>query len=55
MRDEMFRLKRFGLLDELPGQKVGDMFDNKRFKLREFVQLTPQGERFIRALDEIER
>ncbi len=55
LRDELFRLKRFGLLDELEGQKIGDMFDNKRFTLRGFVRLTPQGERFLKALDEIER
>jgi hypothetical protein len=54
LREELFRLKRFGLLDELEGQKIGDMFDSKRFKLREFLRLTSQGERFIKALDEIE-
>lgn len=55
LRDEMFRLKRFGLIDEVEGQKIGDMFDGKKFTLRSFVRLTPQGERFIKALDEIER
>jgi hypothetical protein len=54
LREEMFRLKRFGLVDEVEGQKIGDMFDGKKFKLRSFVRLTPQGERFIKALDEIE-
>jgi len=54
LREEMFRLKRFGLIDEVEGQKIGDMFDGNRFKLRSFVRLTPQGERFIKALDEIE-
>jgi hypothetical protein len=54
LREEMFRLKRFGLIAEIEGQKIGDMFDGKKFKLRSFVHLTPQGERFIKALDEIE-
>lgn len=54
LREELFRLKRFGLIDEIEGQKIGDMFDNKKFKLRSFVRLTQQGERFIKALDEIE-
>lgn len=54
LRDELFRLKRFGLIDEVEGQKIGDMFDGKKFMLRSFVCLTPQGERFIRALDEID-
>ena len=54
LREEMFRLKRFGLIDEVEGQKIGDMFDGKKFKLRSFVHLTPQGKRFINALDEIE-
>jgi hypothetical protein len=54
LREEMFRLKRFGLIDEVEGQKIGDMFDGKKFKLRSFVCITPQGERFIKALDEIE-
>lgn len=55
LREELFRLKRFGLIDEIEGQKIGDMLDGSKFKLRSFVRLTPQGERFIRALDEIER
>jgi len=54
LREEMFRLKRFGLIDEVEGQKIGDMFDGKKFRPRSFVHLTPQGERFIKALDEIE-
>ena len=49
------RLKRFGLIEEIEGQKIGDMFDGTKFKLRSFVCLTAQGERFIRALDDIER
>ena len=55
LREELFRLKRFGLIDEIEGQKFGDMFDGKKFKLRSFARLTSQGERFIRALDDIER
>lgn len=55
LREELFRLKRFGLIDEIGGQKIGDMFDGKKFKLRSFVSLTSQGGRFIRALDDIER
>jgi hypothetical protein len=55
LREEMFRLKRFGLIDEIEGQKIGDMFDGKTFRFRSFVRLTPQGERFIKALDEIEK
>jgi hypothetical protein len=51
----LFRLKRFGLIDEIEGQKIGDMLDGKKFKLRSFVRLTSQGERFIRALNDIER
>jgi hypothetical protein len=54
LREEIFRLKRFGLIAEVEGQKIGEMLDGKKFKLRSFVQLTPQGERFIKALDEIE-
>jgi hypothetical protein len=54
LREELFRLKRFGLISEVEGQKIGEMLDGKKFKLRSFVQLTPQGERFIKALDEIE-
>jgi hypothetical protein len=50
----MFRLKRFGLIDEVEGQKFGDMFDGKKFKLRSFARLTAQGERFIKALNKIE-
>jgi hypothetical protein len=54
LRDELHRLKRFGLIDEVEGQKIGDMFDGKKFMLRSFVRLTSQGERFIKALDKIE-
>ena len=31
------------------------MLDGNNFKLGSFVRLTAQGERFIRALDDIER
>jgi hypothetical protein len=55
LREELFRLKRFGLIDELEGQKIGDMLDGRKFKIGSFVRLTQQGERFIKALDEIER
>ncbi len=55
LREELLRLKRFGLIEEIEGQKIGDMFDGTKFKLRSFVCLTAQGERFIRALDDIER
>jgi hypothetical protein len=54
LRDEILRLKRFGLIDEVEGQKVGDMFDGKKFRLDSFVHLTPNGTKFIRALDAIE-
>jgi hypothetical protein len=54
LREELFRLKRFGLIDELPGQKIGDMLDGRQFMLASFVQLTQQGERFVKALDKIE-
>jgi hypothetical protein len=55
LREELHRLKRFGLLDEVPGQKIGDIFDGKAIKLSSFVSLTSQGKGFIRSLDEIER
>ena len=54
LREEIFRLKRFGLVAEIEGQKIGDMLDGRKFNLRSFVYLTPQGGRFIKALDQIE-
>jgi hypothetical protein len=49
------RLKRFGLIEEVPGQKIGDFFDGNRVNLAKFVRLTPTGIKFIETLDVIER
>ncbi len=54
LREELFRLKRFGLIEEVEGQKIGNMLDGKKFMPRSFVRLTRQGERFIQELDQIE-
>ena len=54
LREELWRLKRFGLIDEVEGQKIGDMYDDRRFRLHSFVRLTAQGEGFIKALSQIE-
>jgi hypothetical protein len=51
-RRELFRLKRFGLLSERSGQKIGAMHDNR--DLFEIVNLTPFGVEFVETLSEIE-
>jgi hypothetical protein len=54
LRDELFRLMRYGLIDEVKGQNIGDIHDGKEIELADFVKLTPNGEKFVRALPELE-
>jgi hypothetical protein len=54
LRQELFRLKRFGLIDEVMGQRIGLMYDGKQFNLPDFVRLTLIGENFVFALSGIE-
>jgi hypothetical protein len=51
---EFFRLMRFGLIAEVPGQKIGDVFNGKPFTLNDLVSITPNGSKFLIALDKIE-
>src|SRR5262249_7652042 len=50
LREELFRLRRFGLVSEVAGQRIGLMYDGKTFNLGDFVQLTPIGDNFVLAL-----
>jgi hypothetical protein len=54
LREELFRLRRFGLVDEVKGQRIGLMYDGKEFNLPDFVCLTSIGEKFVVALPLIE-
>ncbi len=54
LREELFRLRRFGVVDEVNGQRIGLMYDGKECNLPDFVRLTAIGERFVLALPLIE-
>jgi predicted nucleotide-binding protein len=54
LRDELFRLRRFGLVDEVPGQRVGLIYDGNEVNLADFLRLTPIGSNFVLALPMIE-
>jgi hypothetical protein len=54
LRDELLRLKRYGLIDEVEGQKIGDLFDRRKDNFAKYVRLTETGEQFIVALRKIE-
>jgi len=49
LRDELFCLRRFGLVDEVKGQRIGLLYDGKELNLPEFVRLTSIGEKFVLA------
>jgi hypothetical protein len=55
LRDELFRLKRFGLIEEVEGQKIGDLFDGRKDNFANYVRFTDNGKKFILGLDRIER
>lgn len=54
LREELLQLKRFGLIEEVPSQKIGNLLDGMETNFAAFVRLTPTGDVFIRALDNIE-
>jgi hypothetical protein len=54
LRQELLKLKRYGLIDEVPGQKIGDIFDRNIIDLAKFVRLSKPGKRFLLNLDRIE-
>jgi len=54
LRNELLHLKRLGLIEEVPGQKIGDIFDGKVVDPGAFIKLTDSGKKFIVALDKIE-
>jgi hypothetical protein len=54
LRQELLQLKRFGLIEEVPPQKIGAFLDGKDANVASFVRLTPTGKKFIMALDKIE-
>jgi hypothetical protein len=54
LREELFRLRRFGLINEVKGQRIGLMYDGKELNLPDFVRLTSIGENFVLALPLIE-
>jgi hypothetical protein len=54
LREELFRLRRFGLIDEVKGQRIGMIYDDKELNLPDFVGLTSIGESFVLALPRIE-
>ncbi|QEL14327.1 hypothetical protein [Limnoglobus roseus] len=54
LRQDLLQLKRFGLIEEVPPQKIGDFLDGKQANVALFVRLTPTGEKFLPALDKIE-
>ena len=52
--EELFRLRRFGLIDEVPGQRIGLIYDDKEVNLADFLRPTPIGNNFVLALPRIE-
>jgi hypothetical protein len=54
MREELFRLMRYGLAEEIEGQNVGDIHDGREVDLAAFLRLTQTGHKFVRALPGIE-
>jgi len=54
LRRDLVQLKRFGLIEEIPPQKIWDFLDGKKANVASFVRLTATGDKFIRALDKIE-
>jgi hypothetical protein len=55
LREELFRLKRFGLIGEVPGQRIELIYDDKDVNLADFLRLSPIGKDFVLALPMIER
>ncbi|AMV24914.1 hypothetical protein VT84_10985 [Gemmata sp. SH-PL17] len=54
LRQDLLQLKRFGLIEEVSPQKIGDFLDGKDANVASFVRLTQTGEKFLLALDKIE-
>ena len=54
LRRDLVQLKRFGLIEEIPPQKIWDFLDGKKANVASFVRLTATGDKFIPALDKIE-
>src|SRR5215469_11119227 len=47
LREELRRLRALGLIQSNPGRSVGEMADNRRFDLKEFVRLTALGREYL--------
>lgn len=50
LRDELRRLRALGLIQSNPGRNVGEMVDNRRFDLKDFVALTDAGREYLARL-----
>ena len=53
MRTELRRLRSIGLISMKKGY-IGDMKDGKKYDLNEHVELTPNGRRWIKRIEEFE-
>jgi hypothetical protein len=51
LREELRRLRALGLIRSVPGRNVGEMADNRRFDLKDFVALTDVGRAYLARLE----
>lgn len=55
MRAELRRLRSIGLVRCREGKHIGDMKSGNRWDLADFVELTPQGEKWLHLIERIEK
>jgi hypothetical protein len=50
LRNELRRLRALGLIQSNPGRNIGEMAENRRLNLKDFVALTDSGREFLARL-----